>query len=117
VKTIDNVDLRQVIEVLYVIGTGEPVEEKFLPRPMVSMPDLFTRAEITKARSLLTKHKGEAHTYILTEVVQPRMAHINEVTGQENDDRYLAYAVVYFLERHPKIGIPFNHDWNWVKSS
>lgn len=105
-------DYKMAVDALESIAQGVPVEEKALPRPRVHLPDLFTRSDMVLAR----KHVKDIGA-ILEHVVRPRMEHINEVTGQENDDRYWAYALQWFLEGHPRIGVPFDNSWTWVKSS
>jgi hypothetical protein len=40
-----------------------------------------------------------ARQQILSQVIEPNMADINRKLGQENDPRYLTYAVLYVLQR------------------
>lgn len=106
------VDFNTTIAALRSIADGLPVEEKFLPRPHVNMPDLFSREDMKRAR----KYMNDIDK-LLELVVRPRMEHINAITKQENDDRFWAYAVIYMLERNPKVGTMWDRDWEWRKSS
>lgn len=40
---------------------------------------------------------GECVSRIQREVIEPNLAEINRKTGQENDDRYLAWVVAYAM--------------------
>jgi len=62
----------------------------------VTLPQFLTEAQIAHAVRLYETH-GEAHAVdpIQIHVIEPNMTVINEKLGQENDPRYLAYAVVY----------------------
>jgi len=67
----------------------------------IALPDFLTEAQIDQVVRL---YEAEAHGIdatekILTQVIEPNMAAINEKIGQENDARYLAYAVVYVLSQ------------------
>lgn len=59
-----------------------------------ALGDLFTETELEEAHKIYLEGGGE-HTlnYALTKFVEPRMEHINQVTGQENDARYIAYML------------------------
>lgn len=55
--------------------------------------DLFTESEIRKA-------KGLSHQEILEQIVTPeKMEHLERVTGQENNRRYMAYMVEHLSGR------------------
>ena len=105
-------DYKMAIEALESIAVGVPVEEKNLPLPKVNLPDLFTRQDMVIAR----KHVKSIEA-LVENVVRPRMGHINEFTGQENDERYWAYALQWFLQGHPDVGTMGLTHWKWVKSS
>ena len=66
----------------------------------MSLPQFLTAAQIAEAVRLFetqTKGADAVVEQILERVIEPNMASINAKLGQENDPRYLAYAVVYVL--------------------
>ena len=66
----------------------------------MTLPQFLTEAQIRLAVKLYTEHgDSDAVAQIQTHVIEPNMARINEKLGQENDPRYLAYAVVYVLSQ------------------
>lgn len=67
----------------------------------VTLATFLTDVQIAEATRLYeAKAEGiDATEEILTCVIEPNMAAINAKLGQENDARYLAYAVVYALSR------------------
>ena len=66
----------------------------------VTLPQFLTDEQIKQAARLYETHGlSEACEQILTHVIEPNMATINKKLGQENDARYLAYAVVYVLSK------------------
>jgi len=95
------------------ISGGTPVPDKALPMPTVDATRLFTKWDIVTARDLINKSAEKAATMIATLVVEPKMAHINKVTGQENDCRYWAYALIYLLGKDPKLGTRPTSSWDW----
>jgi len=64
----------------------------------VELGDLFTDDEIAKAKQIINTDPLP-NKRLVDEVVTPAMKHINEVTGQENDARYFAYALERYLAR------------------
>lgn len=65
---------------------------------MVNIGELLTDKELAKAREIYRTTKlGERHKALVAQVVEPAMKHINEVTGQENDAGYIAYALEYAI--------------------
>lgn len=62
-----------------------------------SISDFLTIAEIERAENLYKKLKGSGRfaATIDAEIIAPNMERINKALGQENDSRYLAYAVEY----------------------
>jgi len=65
-----------------------------------TLPQFLTEAQINEAARLYEIHGDlDATAQILTRVIEPNMPAINEKLGQENDPRYLAYAVVYVLSQ------------------
>jgi hypothetical protein len=62
----------------------------------IAITQFLTEAQIRLARRLYVKSKGQgdAVAQIHAQVIEPNLAAINEKIGQENDARYLAYAVV-----------------------
>ena len=65
----------------------------------ITLPDFLTPAQIAEAVRLYEAHAEgiDATEEILSRVIEPNMATINAKIGQENDARYLAYAVVHVL--------------------
>jgi hypothetical protein len=63
----------------------------------VSIADFLTPAEIEQAAALYQKLAGGGRfaATVDAEIIAPNMARINAALGQENDSRYLAYAVEY----------------------
>ena len=61
----------------------------------MTLPQFLTDEQIAHAVKLYEAHGMDAVGKIRTEVIEPNMAAINARIGQENDARYLAYAVVY----------------------
>ena len=72
-----------------------------MKRKDVKIADFLTKAEIEKAKSLYIKHKPHLLCSILVDkIIGPNLQRINESLGQENDPRFLAYAVEYtFLKK------------------
>ena len=73
----------------------------------VSLPQFLTAAQIAEAVWLYeTQTKGfdAVVDQIQAHVIEPNMAAINAKLGQENDARYLAYAVVYVLSQAQQQG-------------
>jgi hypothetical protein len=67
---------------------------------MMTLPQFLTEDQIAQALRLYETHDvSEACEQILTRVIEPNMAAINAKLGQENDARYLAYAVVHVLSQ------------------
>jgi hypothetical protein len=60
-----------------------------------TLPQFLTDAQIAKATKLYEAHGMDAVAAIQAQVIEPNMAAINQKLGQENDARYLAYAVVH----------------------
>jgi len=68
----------------------------------ISLPQFLTAAQIAEAVRLFetqTRGSNSVVEQILERVIEPNMAAINAKLGQENDPRYLAYAVVYVLSQ------------------
>ncbi len=67
----------------------------------VTIYDFLTLDQVKKAREIFdgctTPGKAGVHKLLLDEVIQPNIAEINHKLGQENDARYLAFAVEYVL--------------------
>jgi hypothetical protein len=61
----------------------------------VTLPDILTEVQIARALQLYKAHGLDAVAKIQAEVIEPNMAAINAKLGQENNARYVAYAVVY----------------------
>lgn len=60
----------------------------------VTLQDLFTSDEIERAKKLYREASpGTFNRLVVKEIVEPAMDRINKVTGQENDARYIGYAL------------------------
>ena len=60
----------------------------------VTIGDILTSEQIELCRALYPDHQR-----IRDEVIAPNMEAINRNLGQENDASYLAYAIVYAIEK------------------
>jgi hypothetical protein len=65
----------------------------------ITLPDILTAAQIAEAARLYKAHGMNAVSKIQAQLIAPNMSAINAKLGQENDPRYLAYAVVYVLSQ------------------
>jgi hypothetical protein len=68
-------------------------------RRHIAITDFLTEAEIKRATELYKKLNGTGK-YAATvdaEIITPNMERINKALGQENDSRYLAYAVEFVM--------------------
>ena len=61
----------------------------------MTLPQFLTDVQIAKAAKLYKAHGMDAVAKIQAQVIEPNLAAINAKLGQENDARYLAYAVVH----------------------
>jgi heme oxygenase len=72
-----------------------------------SIDQFLTRAEIDRAAALY-KELAATGTFASTvdaEIITPNIERINKALGQENDPRYLAYAVEYvFIQLNQQKG-------------
>lgn len=59
------------------------------------LSDFLSDAQIDQALKLYEAHGMDAVAKIQDQVIEPNMAAINAKLGQENNARYLAYAVVH----------------------
>lgn len=77
-----------------------------MPSPLItSLPELFTAIftpddNIAIIQAWRAKGGGpQFHQHVLSTYVEPRMAKIDELTGQKNDSRYIAYGVEAYIHR------------------
>lgn len=64
----------------------------------IEIGKIFTGAELRKAKKLYkTAATGTFAKLADEQIVKPVLARINRVTNQENDSRYLAYALEYVI--------------------
>ena len=70
-------------------------------RQGTTLPQFLTDSQIAQAAKLYKAHGMDAVAKIQAQVIEPNMAAINGKLGQENDARYLAYAVVYVFSQLP----------------
>lgn len=69
---------------------------------LAAIGDIFTPAEIDLARDLYAKAPaGTFAARCAAEIVAPALPRINARLGQENDARYLAYALELALSQAP----------------
>jgi len=67
------------------------------PVKTMTLPEFLTEPQINAALRLYEIHGMDAVPQIQAQVIEPNMVTINAKLGQENDARYLAYAVLYVL--------------------
>lgn len=65
----------------------------------ITLPDFLTPEQIEAAVTLWRelRHTGRFASELDQRIITPNMASINEKLGQENNSRFLAYAVEYVL--------------------
>ena len=64
----------------------------------MTIGELFTEREINAAVKLYNECKpGEFNKRVVEKIVEPAMARINKVTGQENDPRYFGYLLEFVI--------------------
>lgn len=65
----------------------------------ITINDILTPEEINRAVELYKRHKGTGQfaNIVMAKLILPNMPRINKKIGQENDAKYLAYAVEYVL--------------------
>jgi hypothetical protein len=64
----------------------------------ITIADFLTDAEIEQAVTLYKAAAPGTFNKLITEqIITPNMTRINKALGQENDPRYLAYAVEFVL--------------------
>lgn len=64
----------------------------------ITIDQFLTDAEIERAHRLYRiARPGTFATRLAAEIITPNLERINKALGQENDARYLAYAVEYVL--------------------
>lgn len=59
----------------------------------MTLGDLFTQAELDKARALYNENRQGLNQTLVEQVVAPAIDRINAKTGQENDARYFGYML------------------------
>ena len=65
--------------------------------------ELFTKQELELARSIIkTTTTGQLNKQLTERVTEPALAHINKITGQENNARYWAYVLEWALGKEDK---------------
>ena len=79
----------------------------------VSIQDFLTEEEIAKARELwyALKDTGTFAKTLDATIIAPQMKRINQALGQENDSRYLAYAVEYVFRQADAATPPDPSEW------
>lgn len=77
-----------------------------MSKKTVSIGDLFTDEELMLAQSIFLAHQGtnmELHNKLVEQVVRGALPRINQVTGQENFEGYMAYVLEH--SRHEACNI------------
>jgi hypothetical protein len=65
-----------------------------------NITDFLTPAEIDQAIAIYrTAQPGTFNRLLTEQIIAPNMERINKALGQENDPRYLAYAVEFVLSK------------------
>lgn len=62
----------------------------------IALDDILTPSEIERARDIY-RERERVNARLVAELVAPNMARINAALGQENDARFIAYAIEYCL--------------------
>jgi hypothetical protein len=65
-----------------------------------TLGSILTPHELTLAQNIFLEASSEnesAAARITAEIVEPNIERINKATGQENDPRYLGYAIEFAL--------------------
>jgi hypothetical protein len=64
-----------------------------------TLPDFLTADEIDRCVALFREHgaTGAFVDAVVKEITAPNIARIDKALGQENDPRYLAYAIEYVI--------------------
>lgn len=66
----------------------------------ITIHDFLTEKEIARALKLYqAAAPGTFNRTIVAKIIEPNMARINRALGQENDARYLGYAVEYVFSQ------------------
>lgn len=67
----------------------------------ITLPDFLTDAEIDRAKAIWERLRdtGSFAAEVDREIITPNLARINAALGQENDPRFLAYAVEYVFSQ------------------
>lgn len=70
----------------------------------MSLPDFLTEQQIEAASKLYEQLKdtGRFADECAKQIIEPNIAEINRKIGQENDPRYLSYAVEHVLNQSSK---------------
>ncbi len=66
----------------------------------LSLGSVLTKKEIAQAQNYILEASAEgesAAARISAEIIEPALERINKKTGQENDARYLGYAIEFAL--------------------
>ncbi len=63
----------------------------------VTLADFLTPSEIGRAAEMWNESRDNYAARVDAELITPNMARINASLGQENDARFLAYAVEYVM--------------------
>jgi hypothetical protein len=70
------------------------------PLKTARLGDFLTDGQLEKVQQLWRTYDGDKtlfHAAVVQQVIQPNLEQINAKLGQENDARYLAYAIQYAL--------------------
>lgn len=71
-----------------------------MPGRMISVGDFLTQEQAKRAIQIWAKHPSGGKPFIdeiVATIIEPNMTEINRKLGQENNARFLAYAVEYAM--------------------
>lgn len=72
-----------------------------MTKKTITLGELFNEEDIAKAREIYKLAAPGQFKRMVLPLVEAKLAHINQVTGQENDAGYWAYALEYALGQIP----------------
>ena len=73
------------------------------PWKAIDVDFILTKEEKARAKELLRKTTENFNTIVVNEIIAPNINRINTAIGQENDPKYLGYAVEHSLRFPNKV--------------
>lgn len=68
----------------------------------ITVGQFLTDQEIAKAIKIFREDHSNFHERVRTEIIEPNIGRINAALGQDNDARYLTYAVEYAMTAYSR---------------